>query len=240
MKVHSFAITFIAKAMMASIPLFHISNLFAATPAASSSISFNLLSPDYRLNISSDEGDEISVKVFDRNGQERQSIPVKTEEKAEVDLKDLVQQIDVDQDGYIDLVFLVDRGREPFFNTKVYRYNKDSSLFVEDTKFPDESEPIPTSKKGCIYSQVRHAGGYGDYYYEITKWCEVNDKDVGWKLISSCDDHTKKSCPDCDKNLTASCNQKREKEIEKWQKKYRQERQQCRAARTGDRSACWI
>jgi hypothetical protein len=133
-------------------------------------------------------------------------------------LQNLVRLIDVDQDGFTDLVFLISRGGEPFFTTTVYRYNRDSSQFVLDDDFPGESEPVPAQDKGCVFTQARHSGGYAIYYYEITKWCEQRGPDAGWKLTSSCDSHTKRSCTDCGQAVTESCYRKRETELRKWQK----------------------
>ncbi|MGZ5165314.1 MAG: FG-GAP repeat protein [Burkholderiales bacterium] len=135
----------------------------------------------YTLLIQSKDRVGHRLSILDRTGTKIQDLDV----ESTINLRESISVIDVDGDGYKDLVIAKGYAAGPFALTSLYRFNPQTRLFEEDQSFPGEDFPTPAPKRGCIYLESRLPGGKSIYYYEITEWCLSRATDQ-WVAGTSC------------------------------------------------------
>ena len=165
--------------------------------------------------IQADKANSYSLFIFDSDGKMAQSIDIQSRELPE----NLVSIFDVDGDGYNDLIVITDYSDSPFPDAALYRFISSKAKFELDNSYPG-GYPTPAEKKGCFYKDDRHAGGYADFYYEISEWCWSKEKG-SWAELMTCDSHTKKNCPDCTQPVTLACYKKIEAYQKKWYSRHK-------------------
>jgi hypothetical protein len=120
------------------------------------------------------------ITVFDRTNTKLQEFYV----ESTLEARNAISVMDVDGDGYQDLVIAHGYGAGPFAHTSLYRFSVSSGQFKEDKSFPGEDFPTPAPRVGCIYLSSRLPPG-PMYQYETTEWC-LSRVDDHWTVRASC------------------------------------------------------
>lgn len=154
----------------------------------------------YALVVEREDPPRLSISVFDRANAKTQEFEVESTLKA----RDAIRDIDVDGDGYKDLVIAHSYGAGPFASTSLYRFNVNTGRFKEDDSFPGEGFPTPSRKRACFYLESRLPPG-PMFNYEITEWCLSRTTDQ-WVESTSC-------------NMKRPCFKRLENYMRTWHKK---------------------
>ncbi len=103
--------------------------------------------------------------------------------------------VDMDSDGYQDIVVSGGYGAGPFPNISLYRFNREGGFFQEDSEFPGgEAWATPAEDRGCVYVEERQPTGAG-YDYVVTRWC-LSPNTGTWAERQSCSARNDKECFD--------------------------------------------